>query len=210
MTRPALSSPACDLLRDAAQWCLLGRLFERPAGSWWRETLALAATSDAPALRSAVAFIPPATEGDYLAVLGPGGIVSPRETAHRAASDPGHVLAELGAFYEAFSFRPGHEESPDHVAVEAAFVAYLRLKEAYAAMQGDEEHRALTAEAAADFVAGHLAVVAGPLAEAFAASSGYLAIAARVLRDRTGPAPAAGGGWVPEGLADACLTCSVD
>ncbi len=42
------------------------------------------------------------------------------------------MLAELQAFYRAFAYQPVTEEPPDHVAVQAGFVGYLKLKQAFA------------------------------------------------------------------------------
>ena len=104
----------------------------------------------------------------------------------------GYLLSELTAFYDAFAYRPVTRESPDHVSVEAGFVGYLRLKEAYAVTRGDEEQAAVTADAAATFVREHLSALAEPLAATLDASGvAYLAEAARALATRVGPPPSA-------------------
>ena len=46
-------------------------------------------------LRLLVAAVRSATEGDYLRLLGPGGLVSPREVTYQPFADPGQLLAEL-------------------------------------------------------------------------------------------------------------------
>jgi hypothetical protein len=97
-----------------------------------------------------------AREEAYLALLGPGAPVSPREVAYRGRTDPGRVVGDVVAFYEAFAFHPRTEDPPDHVAVEAGFVGYLHLKEAYAAQQGQAEEAERTAQARRTFVADHL------------------------------------------------------
>lgn len=77
------------------------------------------------------------------------------------AGDPGRILADVLAFHAAFAFNPETEEPPDHVAVEAAFLGYLRLKEAYAACRKEGEGEAeVTAEAARRFCESHLAGLA--------------------------------------------------
>ena len=105
----------------------------------------------------------------------------------------GYLLSELTAFYDAFAYQPVTRESPDHVSVEAGFVGYLRLKEAYAVTRGDEEQASVTADAAATFLREHLSALAEPLAATLDASGvAYLAEAARALATRVGPPPSAG------------------
>jgi hypothetical protein len=107
--------------------------------------------------------------------------VSPREVAQRPASDPGQVLAELRAFYDAFAFHPRSEEPIDHAAFEAGFVGYLRLKQAFARARADGEAERTAAEAADAFLARHLALLAEPLARGLEqADAGYLALASVV------------------------------
>ena len=78
------------------------------------------------------------------------------------------------------------------MSVEAGFVGYLRLKEAYAVTRGDEDQASVTAEAAATFVREHLSALAEPLAATLEVSGvAYLAEAARALATRVGPPPAA-------------------
>jgi hypothetical protein len=73
---------------------------------------------------------------------------------------------------------------------EAAFMSYLRLKEAYARAAGEEEHAAVTAAAAARFSADHLARFAEPLAALLAGSGvDYLALASSRLAEWVGARP---------------------
>lgn len=150
-----------DLVAEAASWRALGVLFERPRESWSDELLLLSAELTDPTI-AAVArrAADEGFEAHYLAILGPGGSVSPREIAYRRMGDPGHLLASLGIVYQAFGYAPKTEEPPDHVSVEAGFVGYLRLKEAFALAGGDLEHAALVRQAANLFVAEHLAYLA--------------------------------------------------
>jgi hypothetical protein len=97
-------------------------------------------------------------------------------------------MSELGGYYRAFGYQPVTGEPPDHVSVEAGFVAYLRLKEAFARTTGDEDHAAMTAEAASRFQKYHLARIAGPLAAKLSESGiAYLARAGQALVERAGP-----------------------
>ncbi|MFQ6672763.1 MAG: molecular chaperone TorD family protein, partial [Candidatus Tectimicrobiota bacterium] len=139
---------------------------------------------DAP-LQAAAEAAREATEGTYLGLLGPGGFVSPREVAYRPGEDPGTILADLAAFYEAFAFAPQAEDPIDHVAVEAGFAGYLRMKEAYALARGDAEGAATTAEAFRRFLEAHLSTFIEPFAKGLEPSAvSYLVEAARALRER--------------------------
>jgi nitrate reductase assembly molybdenum cofactor insertion protein NarJ len=190
-----------DLLRQAQQWRLLGLLFERPREDWWAQVAALGATCDGDELRAAAAAARSADEGTFLALVGPGGAVSAREVGHRPVTDPGHLLAALQAFYAAFAFAPESEEPPDHVSVEAGFVGFLRLKEAFALAADRAEEARLSAEAAASFLADHLAAIAEPLCLRLeACGDGYLAAAGRALFASVGPRTEVEAGWAPTGL----------
>jgi nitrate reductase assembly molybdenum cofactor insertion protein NarJ len=192
------------LLRQAAQWRLIGLLFECPSGAWRDEVAALADEVDDALLRSAAAHaLDEASEGLYHSTFGPGGPAPPREVTYVKAIQLGSLLAELASFYQAFAYQPVTRESPDHVSVEAGFIGYLCLKEAYAVTRGDEEQASITAQAAAAFVRDHLSAVAEPLAAALEVSGlEYLSETSRALANRVGPPPApdethAGGRMLP-------------
>jgi hypothetical protein len=204
-----LNQSATRLLGEAVDWRLLSVLLERPARNWHDEVKRLAHDAGDPDLRPVATAAEGATEGGYLMAFGPGGLVSPREIAHTKTRDPGHVLAQLGAMYEAFAYRPQTEETPDHVSVEAGFVAYLRMKEAFALAREEDEAARIASEAVAIFVERHLSTFVQPLAERLSAlPDGHLAGALQALLRRTGPRRAdSEGGWTPEGLDDACLSC---
>jgi nitrate reductase assembly molybdenum cofactor insertion protein NarJ len=179
------------LLRQAAEWRLLGLLFERPHDGWSREVLLLSREVADPEIRAAAdAAREEATEGAYLAVVGPGGPVSLREVTYRGMEDPGRILADIGAFYEAFAFRPETEEAPDHLAVEAGALGYLSLKEAYARARTADDDAEMTARAAARFREEHVARLAWPVAERLQDSGvRYLALAAAAAASRSGHNP---------------------
>ncbi len=185
------ASPAdVPLLRDAARWLLISRLFECPNDRWRREIAALAAEVGDPGLERAAAATGAATEGDYHSVFGPGGPAPPREVTYHASVELGSLMSELTGYYQAFGYRSALEEPPDHVAVEAGFVAYLRLKEAYAMRAGHPRQAVLARDAAERFRADHVAAIAGPLA-AFLAASGidYLVQASQALAAAAGTPP---------------------
>lgn len=175
------------LLQEAAQWRLLGLLFERPGKDWHSEVAALAAEVQDETLRQAAAAAQQeAGEGLYDTIFGPGGPASPREVSYRKTELSGQFLAELQAFYDAFAYQPSIDEPPDHVAVEAGFVAYLRLKEVYGQFDGRAD---VAAQAAAAFVEYHVAVLADGLSRRLADSGfRYLLLASEALKERAGPA----------------------
>lgn len=178
-----------ELLDEATAWRLLGLLFERPREDWRQEVESLRpAVRDADIAAAVEAAREEATEGLYLAVLGPGGLASPREVASRGMGDPGQILSDILAFHKAFAFRPEAEEPPDHVAVEAGFLGYLCLKQAYARMRGNEGEAEIAAQAAAHFCEEHLSSLAWPLADRLEKTGvRYLALAGRALARLTGP-----------------------
>lgn len=172
-------------IAEAAEWRLLGLLFERPHAAWREEVTGLAREVRDAEIRAAAAAAPAATEGMYLALLGPGGAVSPRAVSYRSFEDPGKILADLGGFYEAFGFHPRAEDPVDHIAVETGFVSYLLLKEEFARAHGDRAAVEVSATARQRFLETHLGPLAGPFAERLdSCGSTYLADAARLLAVR--------------------------
>jgi hypothetical protein len=197
------------LLQHAAEWRLLGLLFERPRPAWRLEIDALAAEVTDPALRAAAAAVRNTTEGEYLSVLGPGGAVSPREVAYRPFQDPGWILAGLNYYYEAFAFHPRAEDPLDHLAVEIGFVAYLYLKGAYARAGGVREAAHAAAAAREWFLTEHLATPARSIAARLeAAGVGALSLAARCLAGRVPAVPASDACPDLDDLATACGRCA--
>lgn len=174
IAREGPTAPADTALGEAAAWRLLGLLFERPRAGWWEEVEAVGReVDDAELKEAAAAAAVGATEAAHLAVFGPAGAVSPREVAYRGLEDPARVLSDLVAFYEAFAYRPASEEPPDHVSVEAGFLGFLKLKEAYARSCRDLEAARAASAAFERFAREHM----GPFA--------------RALREKLGDAPAA-------------------
>lgn len=185
-----LSTRERALLEDAASWRLIGLAFERPRAGW-AETLRAIAKERAVDETIAALAESAAREGseaEFLATFGPGGIVSPREVSYRFMGDPGRILAELKVMYDTFAYMPVTEESPDHVSVEVGFVGFLRLKEAYALMMGDEEPALVIREASEFFISEHLVYLAAGIAGRL--GDGYMADASDELVRRVGPVPA--------------------
>jgi len=178
-----------ELLQQAAAWRLLGLLFERPRAGWLEEVEGLCREVLDPEIAAAASAAQgEASEGLYLALLGPGGPVSPREVSYRGMEDPGRLLADIEAFYQAFAFSPQTEEAPDHLSVEAGFLGYLCLKEAYAQVRGNDEEAEVAARASAKFREAHLSTFAWAVAERLQATEvRYLTLAAKAIVYRCGP-----------------------
>jgi nitrate reductase assembly molybdenum cofactor insertion protein NarJ len=155
--KPVSAPEAESLVAQAAAWRLASALLERPRPQWHSEIVELAAEVAEQKLRSSAAETQEATEEVYHRLFGPGGTMSPREVSYCGFEDPGQVMAQLATFYQAFSFAPRREESIDHISVEAGFVGYLFLKQAYAQMQDDAESAAITNDARERFTNEHLA-----------------------------------------------------
>ncbi|MDP2318889.1 MAG: molecular chaperone TorD family protein [Acidobacteriota bacterium] len=179
------------LLRDAAWWRLIGRLFECPDPEWRTDISTLARELDDAELCVAVAAaLAEATEGQYHSVFGPGGPAPPREASYHDTIELGSMMSSIATYYEAFAYRPATRETPDHVAVEAGFIAFLRLKEAFALADGDRDRASIAASAAERFRVDHLTMVAERIAGLLANSHlEYLRKTARLLADRVGPRP---------------------
>ncbi len=198
------------LITTAAEWRLISLLLQRPRPGWLQEVNALAREVRDERMRAAVAAAREATEGEYLRLVGPGGAVSPREVTFQPFQDPGHLLAQLATAYSAFAFHPRVEEPIDHVAVEADFVGYLFLKEAFAAARGDADATATTAAARSSFIETHLGALAATFAQRLAgAGRSYLLPAAQLLAARV---PARQPVQLPSSAGDAldvCAACGV-
>lgn len=188
-TDPRVTPTAQQALAQAAEWRLLGLLFEHPDPA--NDVDKLCPEIADSLLCEAAQSMQRVSTANYTTTIGPGGYASPREVGYRGRQDPGVIVGDIAAFYEAFAFRPDCNEPPDHVAVECGFVGYLWLKEAYALAQDDSSAAAMCARARQRFVDEHLRYMAEPLAQRLAATEHpVLRPAAQSLVSRTGPAPA--------------------
>jgi len=179
------------LLRESAEWRLIALLLESPNRSWHAQVGRLAAVVLEPDLKSAAETA--ALEADetlYHTTFGPGGPAAPREVSYQKGGLPGALLGEIAGYYNAFAYTPSLSEAPDHIAVEAGFVAYLRLKEAYARQRGQAEQAQVAALAARHFLARHINRMAEPLARSLAQSGiRYLTLVSAALHKRAGSRP---------------------
>lgn len=133
-----------------------------------------------PLARAVVA--PPFTdwEGEFFAVLGPGGNPASESSYERAAiATRGPLLADVAGYYEAFAYRPQLQEVPDHAAVELGFAAFLALKIAFAAHEGRVDESSVAVEACHTFLSAHLDSWLGCFCDALTASGStrYIALA---------------------------------
>lgn len=173
---------------EAATLRALALLFTRPRPETQEERSALEVEVQGDGDRAALAAARNVDEGLYLAIFGPGGLVSPREAGWRGRSDPGEVLADLAAFHEAFAYQNRSEEPADHLSVEVDFVAYLRLKQAFALANGEEQQASVTAEACERFLDQHVRRYLGRLAARLEELGiAAYAPAAHRLAERLGP-----------------------
>lgn len=188
----ATATVQTQLLREAAEWRLLSLLFECPSPNWREQVQSLATEITDTDLKAAAETAQrEAGEGLYHSIFGPGGPAPGREISYRDWAQPGYLLSELTSYYDAFAYHPDQAaivEAPDHVSVEVGFIAYLKLKEAYAEANGDDEHAAVTREAAQQFLLEHLSMMTEPLSASLEHSGvGYLALAGKSLLARVGP-----------------------
>jgi nitrate reductase assembly molybdenum cofactor insertion protein NarJ len=185
-----------ELLTEASQWHLLSRLLSRPVPERKREARELAAEIGDQRLRAtALEWCENADEGNYLHLLGPGGQVPARAVAYRPFADPGWMLADIGRYHRAFGFDPLTEEPADHIALLAAFVSYLLLKEAYALENADAESADIALNARERFIDEYLVPVAPRMAERLDAcgATNWSALARLIAEKLPEPQPAAVG-----------------
>ena len=178
-----------NLLSQAAEWHALGMLFQCPTREWKRQLADLRREIADPDVAKALALaVQDASEGTFHSILGPGGPAPAREVSYRDMIQLGYLMSELNTYYDAFEFRPTTREAPDHISVEAGFLGFLLLKEAYAFVAGDDARAAIAREAADHFRREHLSYIAEPISAALEFSGEpYLQLAGRALLRRTGP-----------------------
>jgi len=163
-----------QLVAQAAAWRLASLLLERPRQEWKNELLELCSEVTERKLLSSAKRAAQVSEEIYHRIFGPGGSASPREVSYCGFEDPGRVMADVAAFYQAFAFQPRREEPIDHIAVETGFVSYLLLKEAYARAQGDPESAEVTNNACRRFVGEHVGRCARGMMNRLKAAPPYL------------------------------------
>ena len=189
-----LSAAAKALVAEAAEWRLIELLFRCPSAIWQEELKSLASGVQDPDLCAAARLaVTEANEGIFHSIFGPGGPAPAREASYQGTIQLGYLMSELNAYYEAFAyseaFGASEREAPDHVSVEAGFMGFLRLKQAFGVNNGLEAEAAVAAEAAERFLQEHLSNIAEPLSYALDHSGQqYLELAGKALLHRAGPA----------------------
>jgi nitrate reductase assembly molybdenum cofactor insertion protein NarJ len=180
---------AQELVAQAAAWRLAALLLERPRTGWHEEIQKLSAEVSDSQLSACASQAEKASEERYHQLFGPGAAISPREVSYSGFEDPGRLMAELNAFYHAFAFEPRREESVDHLSVEAGFVGYLLLKEAYSHMREDDESAAITRSARKRFMEEHLQRCARGMSERLSDAPRYLQDVLMWMAEKTSPGP---------------------
>lgn len=180
---------AQELVAQAAAWRLAALLLERPRNGWHQEIQKLSSEVSDAQLSVCASQADEASEARYHQLFGPGAAISPREVSYSGFEDPGRLMAELNAFYHAFAFEPRREEAVDHLSVEAGFVGYLLLKEAYSHMREDGESAAVTRSARRRFLEEHLQRCARGMSERLSDAPRYLKDVLVWLSQQTSPKP---------------------
>jgi nitrate reductase assembly molybdenum cofactor insertion protein NarJ len=179
-----------ELLQQAAEWRLISLFFECPNEYWKKEVNALAQeVMDEDLKIAAQAAEIEGNEGLYHSILGPGGPAPSREISYNSWAEPGYLMSELTAYYQAFAYQPETKEAIDHISVEAGFIGYLYFKQAYAVVCGKDEEAKITDEAIEHFIKNHLNSMAEPLATILEdLDVEYLIRASKALLKRVGKA----------------------
>jgi hypothetical protein len=147
------------ILNNAAEWRLIAMLLERPRLHTLPQIGCIAKEILAADLKEIVVLAMNATEECYLQYFGPGGLLSPREVAYIGWGDPGKMMSEIGLLYESFSFAPRSEDPSDHIAVEANFISYLYIKEAYALLNQEDENAETAKAVRKKFIEEHFGIL---------------------------------------------------
>jgi hypothetical protein len=186
-----MNAEVVGLLREAAEWRLLSVLFEYPGEGWPERLRTLASDIRDQRLRDACeAALKEGSAGMHHSIFGPGGPVSPREASYTNGVQLGYLLSEISAFYDAFAYTPDATEPLDHISVEAGFIGYLRLKQAYAVACGEGEKASIAGDASAEFLREHMCRMASRVGEGLAPiAPSYLVAAGAITAERAGPAP---------------------
>lgn len=182
------------LVAEAAEWHVIQLLFQCPSPEWRDELQSLITEiQDADLVEAVAIAVAAASEGAFHSIFGPGGPAPAREASYLGTIQLGYLMSELNSYYDAFGYdpvsSPSGKEPPDHVSVEAGFISFLRLKQAYALSTECGAEAALAADAAGSFLREHLSNIAEPLSYALDQSGEkYLELSGKILRRRAGPA----------------------
>ncbi len=155
-------SEARKWLERSAKWRCLSLLFQLPTRESRKEVRRIAAEVPRELRKLAeqsTSHSLSAAEMEYHRVLGAGGIPAVESSYDdNALAGRGPVLADVRAFYEAFSYQPKKlpAELPDHIAVELDFLAYLAMKIAFALHESMKKEAHTAEDAYERFLQEHL------------------------------------------------------
>jgi nitrate reductase assembly molybdenum cofactor insertion protein NarJ len=188
---PASSGELVRHLERAAEWRLLAQVFAYPEAGWVRRLELL--SECVPEARLAELAASAAREGGpglWMRLFGPAGAVRLRAVSWESGLQPGYLLAELAAFYEAFGFAVPAGDAPDSLPVLLDFAAWLEMKLAYACVRQDPEAFAVTAKALETFRSRFLSTGAWRLFRRLEGTGpAFLIEAARAAAERSGAEP---------------------
>lgn len=190
-TRQSNDSETKRWLEQAATWRYFSLLFQFPTRENRSELRRL--TRDVPPelrdlAEKSFAHTLKALEMEFHRVLGSGGIPALESSYDdNALAGRGPLLADVRAFYEAFSYQPEKPpaELPDHIAVELDFLAYLAMKIAFAHHENQVQAEQTTKDACERFLQQHVCEWVARFAAQIAVSGSPLYVdVAALLCDR--------------------------
>jgi nitrate reductase assembly molybdenum cofactor insertion protein NarJ len=187
-------------MEHAAGWRLLAQIFSYPCHDWAaRNELLLECIADARLAELARKALSESSPELWMRLFGPGGAVRARAVAWEGGLQPGYLLAELAAYYEAFGYEPPEDSAPDELSVLLDFAAWLEVKLAYACVQEDRDSEEITRRALETFLCKFVAPAAWPVFRQLEHTGPeFLVEAAQAAAERSGAEPAARE-WMPWG-----------
>jgi hypothetical protein len=188
------AAPSPELVHHmeaAAHWRLLGQVFSYPGSGWaGRIELLIECLREERYAELARAALRGSSPELWMRLFGPAGPVRTRAVAWLGGIQPGYLLAELSAFYEAFGFEPPAGCAPDQLPALLDFAAWLELKLAYACVQRDGERVEVTQRALKTFLERFVAPLAWPVYRQLEGCGyGLFEEAARLAAGQSGPEP---------------------
>lgn len=199
-------------LERAAEWRLLAQIFAYPDPGWTRRLALLGeCVRETRLVKLAEVAAREASPELWMRLFGPAGPVRIRSVSFEGGLQPGYLLAELAAFYEAFGYAAPAVCAPDELSALLDFAAWLEVKLAYASVQGDREAAEVTVRALESFLSRFVSAAAWRVFRQLEGlGPDFLVEAARLAGERAGPEPARQAQdpnlW-PDGSSLADLSC---
>ncbi len=203
------AAPSPELTRHlerAAEWRLMSQIFAYPDEGWAaRIRLLFGCLGDERAAALGRAALRESSPGLWMRLFGPAGPVRTRAVAWEGGLQPGYLLAELAAYYDAFGYEPPASGPPDQLAVLLDFAAWMELKLAYACVRDDRESMEVTERSLRTFLARFVAAVAWRVFRQMENEGPeFFAATARLAAERSGPEPGRRG-CMPDAWPDAAM-----